>query len=120
MSFNAVTLTRDAYTQIGDGENDTFFSNGIGKVFLPAIPFRLGHRDSAEIVFGDDTVPTVPDNIEAPHPEAFVLNNPASGVYPSGNLAIQIYLDEDARLYARWLGQHEYADPEDMYVVVRA
>ena len=114
--FDRITLTRNAYKIIGNRRNAFF--DGSGVVSLPQPSFRLGNEDAVEVVFGDSTVPELPDNLEEPRKDGFMLQNRTGRMSEFPVSLDGIYMDAGARLYARWLGQHEYDDPEDLYVVV--
>ena len=111
------TVTRDAWTEVlNTGDYNLFVPTA--EVRLPEISFRDGRNDKAEVfisldLFGDNsdiTPPDVPDNVSSPSVGTVILteDEPSFKTTLSSSEAINV----------RWLGEYEYANDSDLYVVV--
>ena len=111
MLFTVETLTRDSYTVVADTDKEPFVTQlGFGIVSLPQQPIRMANKDMVELHIGT-SAPDLPANLDEPARDSVVLYWPFYPIITNIRLV-------DENVYARWLGQHDYDDPEDLYVLV--
>lgn len=107
MASTTVTLTRDAYTELGD-------AGDVVTIALPELPVRIGNFDRCELTIAA-SAPTVPDPVVKALKASIVMENSS---YPNSvNVMAAIEVPDGEKLYGRWLGTRDYRDPADLYVV---
>ena len=113
MASTPVTLTRTAYTQVAAAAD-------VVSVSLPELPFRVGRGDAVELI--SVAAANVPTGTDIPEVGAALRSATLASVVLQNSkdqfaVITNFTVPTGETLYGRWLGLHEYAAADDLYVV---